>query len=668
MVKETHKIKRLGLSLAEVLIVIGLLSLSFGLWTLSEGAQDEGAELVATLLAGELRAARKTAQAQGFPVAVAFPTASGSRGHSQSLVRLEGHHRPRMVRVVDTSARAPGSQIFFGLVQPGNLEADPDRSDLNGTEFSLATWEPPDGLEVLVFLPSGTLVSSSPFRDGQREIVCADGVEYSGRQVAGVDTFVLTTAANPFTVTITQAGEIGLRKGLPEGASVTLQEPFPPSLGAPVAPALLTTANQAPAATSSFHPAPVASTLPAGASGTVKLGGFVSLRLEATDADGDQLLAHWSCPEGGAFNFEEPVPMEWHPQEAVWRSLHQWYPPPDAEAGDLFTLEYEVFDGRGGQTTGRVGLTGVVQVLPEGRILFQGRLNGNAEICVINADGSDLTNLTQHPAGDREPIWSPDGSQIAFWSDRAGNPRLYLMKGDGTHLEELLDPQAFGITHVVEAPSFDPSGTLLTFLGRQGGHWEVFVLSLDGSDPGIGILPTDGVLSSHNGKELRQLGQSGIEGGWTTIQLTDPSWHPSGDWLVAAGGPTVPTSSGHSPTQLFVFEVATNNWTKIYESPGGFVLWPQFHPIDRDTLYFRSSSETRNYAKAIVDFTGATPTLGPTTAVSAAGSNFSPDGQFCVNEPWTDLVISKPDGSGKQTLVTAPIPNGEGGASWAYTY
>ena len=39
---------------------------------------------------------------------------------------------------------------------------------------------------------------------------------------------------------------------------------------------------------------------------------------------------------------------------------------------------------------------------------------GNHDIWVMNADGSNLTNLTNHPARDRYPIWSPSGKQLTF--------------------------------------------------------------------------------------------------------------------------------------------------------------------------------------------------------------------------------------------------------------
>ena len=50
---------------------------------------------------------------------------------------------------------------------------------------------------------------------------------------------------------------------------------------------------------------------------------------------------------------------------------------------------------------------------------------------LMDADGTNAVNLTNHPAKDGAPVWSPDGTKIAFWSERQGIRAIYVMKADG---------------------------------------------------------------------------------------------------------------------------------------------------------------------------------------------------------------------------------------------
>ena len=59
--------------------------------------------------------------------------------------------------------------------------------------------------------------------------------------------------------------------------------------------------------------------------------------------------------------------------------------------------------------------------------------DGNDEVYVMNADGSNQTNLSNNPAADIIPDWSSDGTKIAFSSNRDGNFEIYVMNADGSN-------------------------------------------------------------------------------------------------------------------------------------------------------------------------------------------------------------------------------------------
>src|SRR6059058_2154224 len=68
------------------------------------------------------------------------------------------------------------------------------------------------------------------------------------------------------------------------------------------------------------------------------------------------------------------------------------------------------------------------------KIVFVSDRDGNAEIYSCNADGSNISRLTNNAGTDDQPAWSPDGSHIAFVSDRTGHPEIYIMNADGSNV------------------------------------------------------------------------------------------------------------------------------------------------------------------------------------------------------------------------------------------
>ena len=160
---------------------------------------------------------------------------------------------------------------------------------------------------------------------------------------------------------------------------------------------------------------------------------------------------------------------------------------------------------------------------PDGtQIAFTSDRDGNDEIYVMAADGSQQTRLTRNSAWDTDPAWSPDGTQIAFTSDRDGNNEIYVMAADGSQPTRLTRNNACGPLplrgrptvrrlplrperggnpseiYVMAAdgsqptrltrnsawatdPAWSPDGTQIAFASERDGNYEIYVMAADGS-------------------------------------------------------------------------------------------------------------------------------------------------------------------------------------------
>ena len=150
-----------------------------------------------------------------------------------------------------------------------------------------------------------------------------------------------------------------------------------------------------------------------------------------------------------------------------------------------------------------------------GRIVFTSMRDGNPEIYVMDADGGNQERLTNHPASDAAPDWSPDGTRIAFASWRDGNGDIYVMDADGKNVIRLTDGRGrkgdpdwspdggkivFDVDDRVDHidvmdadgrnrkkledqalyPSWSPDGGTIAFLSSRDGGNELYVIGADG--------------------------------------------------------------------------------------------------------------------------------------------------------------------------------------------
>lgn len=107
-------------------------------------------------------------------------------------------------------------------------------------------------------------------------------------------------------------------------------------------------------------------------------------------------------------------------------------------------------------------------------LMYEGWMEDNAEIFLFDVQRNILRNLTNHPAQDVHPIWSPDGRTIAFESTREGARWIYLMDADGRHVRRLTTQ-----TEIGEAdPAWSADGNHVLFRGLRRRGTPIFSVNI----------------------------------------------------------------------------------------------------------------------------------------------------------------------------------------------
>lgn len=118
---------------------------------------------------------------------------------------------------------------------------------------------------------------------------------------------------------------------------------------------------------------------------------------------------------------------------------------------------------------------------PDGtQIAFDGQAAGDPfdEIFVMHSDGSGLHQITSGAGFNDWPAWSPDGHRLAFVSDRTGVEQVWTMRPDGTDATQLtFEPAVHD-----ELPDWRPDGRQIAYSQYvSDGIEKIFVMNADGS-------------------------------------------------------------------------------------------------------------------------------------------------------------------------------------------
>jgi Tol biopolymer transport system component len=215
--------------------------------------------------------------------------------------------------------------------------------------------------------------------------------------------------------------------------------------------------------------------------------------------------------------------------------------------------------------------TETVNVLPrvEDRLLaFASTQNGDSDIYTMHADGSGLTNLTNDPAFDGNPFWSPDGKQIAFMSGRSGSAQIYLMDADGSNIIQLTNGEGNSNFDVNGYTPWSPDGTKLIFANKlpEEQYWKLYVMNMNEK--------TSTALTNESGGYLR------------------PAWSADGEHIAFT---YYESEARPMARHLFIVDKNGNQLTELTESlrideTGIFLRFDYYWSQDGTSVFFTAES------------------------------------------------------------------------------
>jgi uncharacterized protein YjdB len=111
------------------------------------------------------------------------------------------------------------------------------------------------------------------------------------------------------------------------------------------------------------------------------------------------------------------------------------------------------------------------------RLAFVSQRDGNAEIYIMNADGTGSTRITNDPQPDGRPSFTPDGQALVFHSSRtAGKQQIWVVNVDGTGLTQLTRDS------VNSSPTVSPDGQTIAYVSTRNKDGDIWLMARDGSN------------------------------------------------------------------------------------------------------------------------------------------------------------------------------------------